>query len=969
MAMQTAATLIPGVVNHRIGRVAGDGGLERIVRTFHARFGSVKMGGAMTARDRLAYVFREGKHKSDAADVESSAGDKEALLRDADRIKASARVRRGPTAERILATQIVELPAESTAEQRKACAEAFVADWKARGHEAVAVVHMHGEEGPQPHLHVEVAARAVDADGGVDRSTALWTGPHGRQAVQAERRRNADLVNRTCDPDPPYHPGNFRDIGIERPAKKRIPPRSFREARTRSREERADLRPTIDEARALGHERRVNRLETALANGAAQMYAVSAEKRAPLHEAHEQHRGKIEAAKAVGAWPPPPLRERLKQLGAIEREAVKKEVGLLEKQRDEAAAAAAKREKELKNAAIATAAGAGEELEARERQRKSAEWRAGELKTQRDAANNRATAAEASVTTLTDEKQQAETRADTAGGRARELEELNKTQTEYVTDWHADREVEPPDLATVEGQSEAWANMRAWEIEERKRRKDEAVAKKAEIEEIARERDEAVQQAAAAGASPELVERAEQAEAERDALATGLGLTPEQVAQAARRAEGELAKAARQAREQAAAALQPHCMPIWRAHLVTSKRLADAVFDEGAEAAEALVRDPDRAGTVLANPDLSGVEELVAAIREADASRPRRTLTLQERAERAESAAAAEAERARAAELERDRAQEAGREARGKLSEMEAALRDVTRQRNDARAALESAGIEVQAAEEAARKQRIAKAQAEEAERERRAEAEDAEWRRLDGLRSRWTRERQAREKYGYKREEMEGKRWSSDADMAHSYKHQFDQEARLIEVIDRKSYVLDDDARDRTEAVAVHDLLYEFAGRRGVDFGHGVVAPAWRIGCDVFLDHARTVAQDENGDRVHVAFPRVAGAPELVYDREQERWDYRHPEAQRSYWMKAEDAAGWEAAARIAHYASVRDALKRSDPVPDKVLADYPDLAPKPQQDKPKTTSPAPEKEQQPVPENDPQKDPPSRKRGGIGD
>ena len=346
--MQTTA-LLAGVENHRVGRVAGDDGLAKIVRTFHARFGSVKMGGGQTARDRLAYVFREGKHKSDAADVESSAGDKEALLRDADRIKASARVRRGPTAERILATQIVELPAESTAEQRKACAEAFVADWKARGHEAVAVVHMHGEEGPQPHLHVEVAARAVDADGGVDRSTALWTGPHGRQAVQAERRRNADLVNRTCDPDPPYHPGNFRDIGIERPAKKRIPPRSFREARTRSREERADLRPTIDEARALGHERRVNRLETALANGAAQMYAVSAEKRAPLHEAHEQHRGKIEAAKAVGAWPPPPLRERLKQLGAIEREAVKKEVGLLEKQRDEAAAAAAKREKELKN--------------------------------------------------------------------------------------------------------------------------------------------------------------------------------------------------------------------------------------------------------------------------------------------------------------------------------------------------------------------------------------------------------------------------------------------------------------------------------------------------------------------------------------------------------------------------------------------------------------------------------------------
>ena len=99
-----------------------------------------------------------------------------------------------------------------------------------------------------------------------------------------------------------------------------------------------------------------------------------------------------------------------------------------------------------------------------------------------------------------------------------------------------------------------------------------------------------------------------------------------------------------------------------------------------------------------------------AAIREADASRPRWTLTLQERAERSESAAAAEA----------------GREARGKLSEMEDALWDVTRQRNDARAALESAGIGVQAAEEAARKQRIAKAQAEEEAHRRAVAAADA---------------------------------------------------------------------------------------------------------------------------------------------------------------------------------------------------------------------------------------------------
>ena len=198
--MQTTA-LLAGVENHRVGRVAGDDGLAKIVRTFHARFGSVKMGGGQTARDRLAYVFREGKHKSDAADVESSAGDKEALLRDADRIKASARVRRGPTAERILATQIVELPAESTAEQRKACAEAFVADWKARGHEAVAVVHMHGEEGPQPHLHVEVAARAVGRGrrrgpqhGAVDRPA--WTAGRPGRAAAERGPRQPDVRSR-----------------------------------------------------------------------------------------------------------------------------------------------------------------------------------------------------------------------------------------------------------------------------------------------------------------------------------------------------------------------------------------------------------------------------------------------------------------------------------------------------------------------------------------------------------------------------------------------------------------------------------------------------------------------------------------------------------------------------------------------------------------------------------------------------
>ena len=107
-------------------------------------------------------------------------------------------------------------------------------------------------------------------------------------------------------------------------------------------------------------------------------------------------------------------------------------------------------------------------------------------------------------------KQQAKTRVDRAEGRVRELEELNAVQTKYVTDWHGDRGAELPDLATVEGQREAWASMRAWEIEERKRRKAEAAAKKDEHEKaLADERDSTQEKIA------EAVQRALETERER----------------------------------------------------------------------------------------------------------------------------------------------------------------------------------------------------------------------------------------------------------------------------------------------------------------------------------------------------------------------------------------------------------------------------------------------------------------------
>ena len=242
------------------------------------------------------------------------------------------------------------------------------------------------------------------------------------------------------------------------------------------------------------------------------------------------------------------------------------------------------------------------------------------------------------------------------------------------------------------------------------------------------------------------------------------------------------------------------------------------------------------------------------------------------------------------------------------------------------------------------------------------AEREAGKKRQADELarrRSHWTRERQAREKYAERREEMAAAHWVSDEKMSMAYKSDFDLEQGMIRVVDgkRSTIVTDEERQWRAEAEAVHDLLYEFAGKRGVDFGHGVPQPAWRIGRDVFLGHARTVAQDAEGERVRVAFPRVAGAPELVHDREQQRWDYKHPDPQHSYWMKAENAPDWESAAGIAHYASVQDALKRGDPVPGKAAADYPDLAPKPQ--------PVPEKKQATVEKAKP---PPTRQKGRGG-
>ena len=172
----------------RVGRIAG-----RQTRTFHLNLGSVKIGAAETATGALDYALRKGESAGKADELEHAAGDPAALLAAAEAIEASAWIRGGERAERVLVKQTFELPAAASPEQRAALAEAVVDDWATRGHVAIAAVHGNGLV--QPHIHVLASARPVDAAGQVDRSVRLWT---SKAEVRKERARIAELVNEIC---------------------------------------------------------------------------------------------------------------------------------------------------------------------------------------------------------------------------------------------------------------------------------------------------------------------------------------------------------------------------------------------------------------------------------------------------------------------------------------------------------------------------------------------------------------------------------------------------------------------------------------------------------------------------------------------------------------------------------------------------------------------------------------------------
>ena len=201
-------------------------------------------------------------------------------------------MRKGRTAERFLIQQVIELPGDSTAAQRKACAEALVQHWEDRGHPASAAVHGAGKV--QPHVHVQATARPVDADGNVDRSALLWT---SKQAVRDERAALAEIVNEHCPSAVLFHGGRHEDVNIDREARKEAGLAQIRlPRRAQHRPAKYEFDDTLPARLAVIHEQGRERAEAE----AVRKKAEAARKAADREARRQARAAAIEAARQDG---------------------------------------------------------------------------------------------------------------------------------------------------------------------------------------------------------------------------------------------------------------------------------------------------------------------------------------------------------------------------------------------------------------------------------------------------------------------------------------------------------------------------------------------------------------------------------------------------------------------------------------------------------------------------------------------
>ena len=230
------------VLKKPCGRVSSAG-----LRTFGLQIGKiVKRKGQSAARrramvrSRLHYDTRVAEHSERVQELENFGGRSNAEMEEILLAAIEAQNREEGTGAETLK---IELPAEFTAAHRAEFMNVLEQWFEERGYRVHWAVHSHNEENEyQPHAHMTYTKRPVNfidgkwvGQGGGNRK--LGKGPpaamDGSDAIAQFRVLIASNVNRIANRDGiklsgVWHEGGFKDIGIDREPKRRVPVGAFK---------------------------------------------------------------------------------------------------------------------------------------------------------------------------------------------------------------------------------------------------------------------------------------------------------------------------------------------------------------------------------------------------------------------------------------------------------------------------------------------------------------------------------------------------------------------------------------------------------------------------------------------------------------------------------------------------------------------------------------------------------------------